>query len=339
MNTKITLPQLIESLAELTGSSTTITETFIRELFALITDALVAKESVKIKNLGVFSRSESQPDSIVFIPDENIAKAINSPFAFFEAVELNDDVTEDILCDNQTSQKEEPAQDIQIEISQDELSDEEECIPLIESENKIEIDNSIDLDNPASTPMQEVESNDIISSAEETERNYVDDYKEDSDCEITRPTIRNRFGLGLIFGFIIGLLIGCIGTGLIMNYYKSETTTTDEETPIVIDSIQWSDSINDNTITTPDTISIVEIYDTIRPNRYLTTMARQYYGEMNFWVYIYEENKDHLKHPDRINPGTIIKIPETSKYDIDAKNPASIEKAKLKAVEIYSQYQ
>ena len=68
-------------------------------------------------------------------------------------------------------------------------------------------------------------------------------------------------------------------------------------------------------------------------------MAQEYYGNTNFWVYIYEENKDQLGHPERIYPGIVVKIPPASKYGIDASDPTSIQKAKVKAVEIYAKFQ
>lgn len=118
----------------------------------------------------------------------------------------------------------------------------------------------------------------------------------------------------------------------------------------VMDSLETPATINDTTSKElPDTSKIDEPtidsqnanvkFDKIKTNRFLTTMAREYYGNMNFWVYIYEENKAMLGHPNKIKPGTVVKIPPAEKYNIDANNPQSVQKAEIKAVEIYSQYQ
>ena len=82
----------------------------------------------------------------------------------------------------------------------------------------------------------------------------------------------------------------------------------------------------------------MEKYDTVKVNRYITTMAQEYYGDTNFWSYIYEENKEILGHPELIQPGTIVKIPLASKYEINASDPTSIQKAKVKAFEIYAKF-
>lgn len=78
--------------------------------------------------------------------------------------------------------------------------------------------------------------------------------------------------------------------------------------------------------------------DQITSTRYLTTMAREYYGNFNLWPYIYIENESILGHPDRIKPGTSIVIPNLDKYGVDPENPADIEKAKKLAIEIYNRY-
>ncbi len=81
------------------------------------------------------------------------------------------------------------------------------------------------------------------------------------------------------------------------------------------------------------------VYDTITKTRYLTTMAKEHYGNYNLWPYIYEENKSMLGHPDRIRPGTRIVIPPLSKYGVNPNNEEDIKKAKQMGVQIYSRYQ
>lgn len=81
-----------------------------------------------------------------------------------------------------------------------------------------------------------------------------------------------------------------------------------------------------------------KVYDTITRTRYLTTIARQHYGNQHFWPYIYEENKAILGHPDRIKPGTKVVVPSLSKYGVDVKNANDIATAKRKEAEIYSRY-
>lgn len=79
------------------------------------------------------------------------------------------------------------------------------------------------------------------------------------------------------------------------------------------------------------------IYDTITKKRFLTTMAKQHYGNYHLWPYIYDANKS-LGHPDRIRPGTKILVPTLSSLGIDPKNPTVIANAKKRGAAIYARY-
>ena len=114
MNKKITFPELIEAVAATTETSKRTSEMFLKELFAVVSEALVKGENVKIKNFGVFKLTEvgerksvnvntgeemkiPSHTKVSFSPDKSLADAINMPFSSFEAVELSDNITEDDL--------------------------------------------------------------------------------------------------------------------------------------------------------------------------------------------------------------------------------------------------
>ncbi len=79
------------------------------------------------------------------------------------------------------------------------------------------------------------------------------------------------------------------------------------------------------------------VIDKITKKRYLTTMARQYYGNYNLWPLIYDYNKG-LGHPDRIRPGTKIKVPSAEELGIDPSDPAVLKRAKNRGRDIYAKY-
>ena len=60
----------------------------------------------------------------------------------------------------------------------------------------------------------------------------------------------------------------------------------------------------------------------------LTIMSKRYYGNKDFWVYIYEANKERISNPDNIAIGTLVRIPKLDSRLIDATNPRCLEKAK-----------
>lgn len=79
-------------------------------------------------------------------------------------------------------------------------------------------------------------------------------------------------------------------------------------------------------------------YDTVTTTRYLTSISKEHYGNYHFWPYIYLENENILGHPDRIKPGTKVKVPSLSKYGVDPKKPADVAKAKKLGQEIYKRF-
>ena len=60
----------------------------------------------------------------------------------------------------------------------------------------------------------------------------------------------------------------------------------------------------------------------------LTLLALEYYGSKDFWVYIYEENKERMPNPNRLSVGLEVKIPDPRKYGIDAADPQSLARAR-----------
>ena len=114
MNTKMTFPELVEAVAAATSSPKRVSEIFLKELFATVADTLRSGENVRVRNLGLFKLTnvESRKSvnvntgeemeipshrKVTFVPEKSLADAINMPFASFETVVLEDDLTEDDL--------------------------------------------------------------------------------------------------------------------------------------------------------------------------------------------------------------------------------------------------
>lgn len=114
MNSKIAFPELIDLVAQATNSTKRVSELFLKELFATITQALAEGESVKVKGLGTFKLTEVSArksvnvntgetieipghNKLSFVPEKSLAEAVNKPFAQFETVVLSDDVTDEQL--------------------------------------------------------------------------------------------------------------------------------------------------------------------------------------------------------------------------------------------------
>jgi len=60
----------------------------------------------------------------------------------------------------------------------------------------------------------------------------------------------------------------------------------------------------------------------------LRLLALDLFGNREFWVYIYLENKLQIKNPNRVLAGTELRIPDASHYGINADDPQSVMRAK-----------
>ena len=236
--------------------------------------------------------------------------------------------------------------------------------------NQVEEDSFEDSDNVYTVEDIDDEETSQPAAAEpeadeqpEIEEENAVEVEEPCDMHEREPRKRRRFLWGFLTGFsaaIIGviLVVAMRYMGFVPQPASGDTgvmvsdtiaaAKTDVKEPIAeAQEMQGGTSETDSagaeelsaaSETVPTEPSDKKVYDTITKTRYLTTMAKDHYGNFNLWPYIYMENKAFLGHPDRIRPGTQVVIPPLSKYGVDPKNPADIAAAKKKGVEIYSRY-
>ena len=119
---------------------------------------------------------------------------------------------------------------------------------------------------------------------------------------------------------------------------KSEPEPAAKEPEVQQPEVQKSAPETETEPPVPTQPSDKKVYDTITKTRYLTTMAKDHYGNYHLWPYIYQENEKILGHPDRIRPGTKVVVPPLSKYGVNPDNKADIDKAKKLGNEIYARY-
>lgn len=76
-----------------------------------------------------------------------------------------------------------------------------------------------------------------------------------------------------------------------------------------------------------DTSNVIAT-EVMKPGSRLTVLALKYYGDKIFWVYIYDANSKKIRNPNNIPVGTVLEIPSKERYDIDATNRESLNKAR-----------
>lgn len=114
MTGKINIADIANLLAAKQNIDRTTAETFVREFFRTIEEALTTESQVKIKGLGTFKliKVESRESvnistgqrfvidshtKVSFTPDASLRDHINKPFAEFETVVINDNIETEAL--------------------------------------------------------------------------------------------------------------------------------------------------------------------------------------------------------------------------------------------------
>ena len=374
MNATLTLVELIDLLADSTSTSPRVCELFLRELFTLLSQELISGNSVSIKNIGSFrvveykSRkkgkdkeatgkdsqvkqgSKSPHRWIVFTPAKSLAEAVNHPFAQFEAVILDDAVTDEQLAAIDERYPSvalaSPIGEIETPTTPNEPS--EDAIPpdnvedkdnVEEPEGQDEPDNQDEPDSqdePADIPP--VERKPMLvgipidgPSHPVPERPPLEEPK--TDEYFYRPALRDAYspreeqltaagkrGVKWWMWVLPVIVLAAAILWLVTGHQGMLTSADHEAVPMDTAElyVEGSDVVTD-TVTSQIVLSI---------------LAEKHYHSSWFWVYIYEENKDIIDDPDNVRPGTVVVIPPAEKYGIDAKDPASLKKAQRRSWEI-----
>lgn len=300
---------------------------------------------------------------VTFIPAKELAALANAPFEAFEAVELAEGVTDDEL--------EAAAEETEGTVSEAVEEIEETAMSDVETE-----DTEDDSEDEESAELEEYSIEEIDAEQEAAEQ--LNQEESEGFEEIEMPARKSfRFGWGFLTGFVSALIVCVIGWGLlnhgvVVNKFADKALNDSvEQMKAAGDVTVIADADTENETATVDLLaeeveqikpveknkakadageetkrreavatgaSDEPVYDTISTTRYLTTMAKEHYGNYNLWPYIYKENEKILGHPDRIRPGTKVVIPKLSKYGVNPRNPDDIAKAKKMGVAIYAKY-
>lgn len=98
MSRTMPLPVIVDYLVRITGCSDELAKAFIVEFSEIISNALDDNGQIEISGIGVFRKTVgAEGPAVEFVPDQALASAVNKPFAMFEPVELDDEITEEML--------------------------------------------------------------------------------------------------------------------------------------------------------------------------------------------------------------------------------------------------
>lgn len=373
----VALPGLSERLASKTGVEQAVAEAFIIAYFDFITRGLTINENVSIKGLGTFTRANDADSPVVFKPCAEFELDVNRPFAIFQPVVIDASLDADnVITDDETIHDGDDITSTPTPpTAQDSVA---EAAPLPEPETTVlspEPDHETDdaeVKPDASEPTGE--SADIEHSENEntqpTEESPDEIPEPQLDCDETEDDdvyTENSTGISQrrhvtvsMLMLAIGLIIGAVFGYFLNDYLKAMRIKSDQSSAtaeiLAPDSLTLSadtltltsDAINDTTkadtlSATPEPVAkepATIVTDTVTSQRFLTTMARKYYGHMEYWAFIYEANADRLGHPNRIKPGTVVNIPSLKSITAgDSSETQTMQRARRTGAAIYARYE
>lgn len=371
MKQTIAISAFAGMLARQSGYTSDFCEHFVLEMFKTVADALKESNEVTIKGLGQFSVDES--GNVEFSPDPVFAADVNAPFDCFEPEPLDEDVTDEILsADEENISYDSSAKAVENEmevaapenptdiqsVNQTDLTSEDMPEDMSNNIRPEVVDDEIVTDEnhnegKKSEQMTDVGTSEPVYEAELSSADTeITDEVGDFNVHIfsTRP---RKFPIwGFVCGMAVGAIVGAAATYFILvprgqaesavEIRSDEQNVAEllgEDTAVVsADTVSKArpDTITTPTVLTETLVPVAEkdtvIYDTVTST--LAQLSRKHFGSYEFWVYIYEENRDVISDPDRVEPNTRVRIPDAKKYGIDANDKSSIKKALAKSSEI-----
>lgn len=342
MNNTLTLQQFAQMVATSADISMDESQSFIASLTDHIRGLLAAAEKAHLPGIGTFAVIEADgKPSVMFAPDDSFAEAVNEPFAMFEPVELDDEAAIDIAQSEMEVTKSQASHDDETETTQDTASAlQEPSNPAVADDNADEVEDEDTNRHNETDPV----------SPQHTDPQTLNPPIQSVITPIATPQVApsptRQYRIGwLSMGIAIGAVIGYLVAALI--YTSKDISDSDDYDTTYQEAIEYTDTIPSVSyeadanvdIYPPASASSILCTDTVTAKRYITHMAKDYYGDRNFWVYIYEANQEALGHPERTLPGTVVEIPVPSSIPANPSNPDDIKKAKLLAAEIYARFQ
>jgi len=303
MNNKINTSDLVEMLVETYDRK--LANNFVKEFQKTIIDGLERDKIVKINGLGTFK--------LTLIAER---KSVNIQTG--EAIIIPQHYKVSFIADNT----------IKTQLNTI-SSDTEKIDPLkkmVEQANEIN-----DILKDFNNKKNPTENEDKKEDNEKQENNATTTEKKEPIKETEKtPTGKNY--KWLIWLSLICLLIMILG--FVYYLYSEEINKLFQtEEPTIIEEVleekepEPKVEVEESVFTQPIDYSETITTETIRKGTRLAFFAKQYYGHPDFWIYIYEANKDIIENPSNILIGTQVNIPKLPAELIDTTNEEAINHA------------
>ena len=364
-NEVVVFADLVALLAKSTGTTEALCDSFLRELLALGVEKLTSGNDFLVKGLGTFRQIDGEVVFEIdnsFADELNSAFDCFEPIEldddfdeelFGEAEQETAQPTEPVQPTTEESEDELPPlpadepetyepQPEDISIDEPQVDEPDVLPPPIPEEDRLQPSEvSVAVTEEPSTDETIKEAD---SDANTVTPDYDAEYGYDDDSSSSKP----RWQL-FVYGIVCGIVVAVIAYFALAYFGILPTTqeqnvVVDTQIPSVADDTVVIDTIYPIKPNAVDTVSAQDADEAkgvetekepeakpvtckVKASTTLCDLARRYYGDYHFWIYIYQENREKIKDPNNLQSGIVLVIPPAEKYGIDANNQASIDKA------------
>ena len=339
-NDKLTWTELRKAVAEYANTSEQEAGQFLNALLEGVVEGLKTDKQVKIKGLGSFSLKAVAPRKSVNIATgetftiegynkltfsaesmlkESVEKRLEQPKTEAVMAEINNDPIKKL--GEQATEIVDILAELGQAVSKPSLDVEEVLeVPTVLKEEMEET-----TEEPAPEPIDEPKEEVAEEPAEEvTEEPVEEPAKEEPIQEPTcKPACKCHKWVCWVIGAL--LLLGVVGTGVyfratLMQWWQcmQDCQPTTEEVTVVEEVVE----VKELTLAEKprEYVNFIGIEQVGKDSR-LAWIAYKYYAQKDLWVFIYEANRDIIKHPSHVREGQVIRIPELSEEYRNLYNP------------------
>ena len=330
-NEKLTWLELRKAVAEYANISEQEAGQFLNALLDGVIEGLKVDKQVKIKGLGSFSLKAVAPRKSVNIATgetftiegynkltfsaesmlkESVEKRLEQPRTGAVLSELNNDPLKKL------GEQADEIVDILAELGQAVTK------PSLEVEEVVEVP-EVSKEETAETIEESASVEPVEEPAEKPTAEVVAEKPIVKPAPAPKPTCKcHKWVCWVIFA---ALLLGIAGTGFyfretIMQWWQCVQDCQQATEEVVVEEVIEEPAVVSLADQPREYVNFIGIERVGQDSR-LAWIAYKYYAQKDLWVFIYEANRDLIKHPSKVHPGVYIRIPELSEEYRNLYNP------------------
>lgn len=339
-NEKITWSELRKAVAEMVGTSEQEATNFLNALVDAILVGLKEDQQVKVKGIGTFALKAMAArksvniatgeeftiegyNKLTFSAEASLKESVEKRLETPQTVETVKELTSDPL--KKLGEQAEEIVDI--------LADLGQAVNTTENgEVKAENGKVEPAEEVIEKPVEETVEEPTEETVEETTEEIVEEGKPIAEETTQEPTCKPTGKCHKWVCWLIGaiLLLGIIGTGVYFRATLQQWWQCMQDCQPVMEVEEVQEGSGSSEVQEVQEVALAD-----QPREYvnfigiervgkdsrLAWIAYKYYAQKDLWVFIYEANRDIIKHPTHVRPGQHIRIPELDEKYRNLYNP------------------